>query len=85
MEQFDKATFAQVPLRLTGNPERPTEVRPDAGGAYKVGSSPIWRLGKGMLGVYLPWRFRAGNPFHAGLPWQAMDLGLKAMSAVLAR
>jgi NADH dehydrogenase FAD-containing subunit len=27
MEQFDKATFAQVPLRLTGDPEHPIEVR----------------------------------------------------------
>jgi hypothetical protein len=30
MEQFDKATFAQVPLRLTGEPARPVEVRADA-------------------------------------------------------
>ena len=30
MEQFDKATFAQVPLRLTGVPEKPIEVDPAA-------------------------------------------------------
>jgi NADH dehydrogenase FAD-containing subunit len=84
MEQFDKATFAQVPLRVTGIPERPVEVRPDADGAYRVGSSLLWRPGKKLLGVYLPWRFNAGCPFHAGLPWKGMEAGLKVMSKVLA-
>jgi len=84
MEQFDTATFAQVPLRLTGIPGRPVEVRPDSLAKYRVGSSPAWRLGKMMLGFYLPWRFNAGNPFHAGLPWRGMEAGLKVMSRVLA-
>ncbi|HMO56116.1 MAG TPA: FAD-dependent oxidoreductase [Roseiflexaceae bacterium] len=82
MEQFDTATFAQVPLRYTGIPERPLEVA--GGDQYRVGSSPVWRLGKVALGVYLPWRFGAGNPFHAGLPWRGMEAGLKIMSGVLA-
>jgi NADH dehydrogenase FAD-containing subunit len=85
MEEFDTATFAQVPLRLTGDPARPVEVRPDADGAYKVGVSPLWRLGKKTLGLYLPLRFKAGKPFHAGPPWKAMELGLKGMSTLLAR
>jgi sulfide:quinone oxidoreductase len=85
MEEFDKATFAQVPLEVTGDPLRPVVVRPDANGAYKVGVSQLWRIGKKMLGVYLPFRFRAGQPFHSGAPWRAMDLGLKGMSAALAR
>lgn len=84
MEQLDKATFAQVPLRLTGDPQRPVEVRPDAGEDYKVGVGPVWRLGKKLLGLYLPMRFNAGEPFHAGTAWTMMDLGLKAMSGVLA-
>jgi sulfide:quinone oxidoreductase len=84
MEEFDTATFAQVPLRLTNLPEKPIEVRPDAPELYKVGTSPIWRLGKKLLGVYLPWRFGAGDPFHAGLPWQGMEVGLKVMSNLLA-
>jgi sulfide:quinone oxidoreductase len=84
MEEFDTATFAQVPLRLTGRPERPLEVRSDRDGLYRVGSSAVWRLGKKLLGLYLPWRFRGGNPFHAGLPWKGMELGLKVMSSVLA-
>lgn len=84
MEQFDKATFAQVPLRLTGNPERPVEVQPDATDLYRVGSSAPWRLGKKLLGIYLPWRFGAGEPFHAGVPWKVMDVGLKVMSRLMA-
>jgi sulfide:quinone oxidoreductase len=85
MEEFDTATFAQVPLDLTGDPARPVAVRADADGAYKVGVSPAWRLGKRLLGLYLPFRFRAGRPFHAGVPWKAMELGLKGMSTTLAR
>jgi sulfide:quinone oxidoreductase len=85
MEQFDKATFAQVPLRLTGDPARPVEVRPDADGDYRVGSSKAWRAGKKMLGMSVPWRFRNGQPFHGGLFWRGMDAGLKAMAGVLSK
>ena len=63
--------------------EKPIEVQLDSA-MYKVGSSPLWRLGKMALGVYLPWRFGAGNAFHAGLPWTGMEAGLKVMSGVLA-
>ena len=85
MEQFDKATFAQVPLRLTGNPDRPVAVRDDCPGVYQVGSGPVWRLGKKMLGTVLPARFRAGRPFHAGPSWTAMEAGLKVMAAAFAK
>jgi NADH dehydrogenase FAD-containing subunit len=84
MEMFDKATFAQVPLELTGDPAAPVAVRPDANGDYKVGTGATWRLGKKMLGATVPMRFYAGEPFHAGLAWQAMEVGLKGMSTVLA-
>jgi sulfide:quinone oxidoreductase len=84
MEMFDKATFAQVPLELTGDPARPVTVRPDADGDYKVGTGTTWRLGKKMLGATVPMRFHAGEPFHAGLGWQAMEVGLKGMAGVLA-
>lgn len=83
MEEFDKATFAQVPLRLTGSPAKPIEVDV-ASDQYKVGTSPVWRLGKMALSYYLPWRFNAGNPFHGGLPWKGMEIGLKAMSSMMA-
>jgi len=84
MEQFDKATFAQVPLRLTGVADKPVEVRLDLPGLYRVGSSATWRLGKKLLRVYLPWRFAAGEPFHAGLPWKGKATGLRVMSRLLA-
>jgi sulfide:quinone oxidoreductase len=84
MEMFDKATFAQVPVELTGDPARPVRVRSDADGDYKVGTSPAWRLGKKLLGFSVPMRFAAGEPFHAGLAWQGMDVGIRAMSSVLA-
>jgi sulfide:quinone oxidoreductase len=84
MEMFDKATFAQVPVEQTGDPDRPVRVRPGANGDYKVGTSPVWRLGKKMLGFSVPMRFSAGEPFHAGKAWQAMDVGIRAMSSMLA-
>jgi len=84
MEQFDKATFAQVPLMLTGDPARPVAVRADANGDYKVGTGSVWRLGKKMLATTVPMRFHAGEPFHAGLGWQMMDVGLRGMRSVLA-
>ncbi len=85
MEELDKAAFAQVPLELTGDPEHPVAVRAGADGAYRVGVSPLWRLGKKALAVYLPMRFKAGRPFHAGAPWAAMDASLRVMSTLLAR
>ncbi len=84
MEELNKATFAQVPLKETGDPEKPIAVDVDDTEHYKVGVSPLWRLGKATLGIYLPWRFGHGKPFHAGFAWDAMDLGLKVMSRVLA-
>lgn len=84
MEMLDKATFAQVPLRLTGDPTRPVEVDPSSGDQYKVGVSPVWRLGKKMLGAIVPMRFHAGEPFHAGAGWQLLDVGLRGMRGVLA-
>jgi hypothetical protein len=84
MEQFDKATFAQVPLRVTGDPAHPIEVRPDADGDYLVGTSKAWRMGKKMLGYSVPWRFGRGEPFHGGAFWSGMNAGLKAMAGVLA-
>lgn len=85
MEELNKATFAQVPLEYTDDPLKPIAVNEDDVEHYKVGVSPIWRLGKKVLGLYLPWRFGHGEPFHAGFAWDAMDLGLKVMSKVLAK
>lgn len=85
MEMLDTATFAQVPLEVTGDPAQPVRVRPGAEGDYRVGVSPVWRLGKKVLGRSVPMRFSAGDPFHAGAGWQVMDAGLRGMKGVLAR
>ncbi|MEN3044049.1 MAG: FAD-dependent oxidoreductase [Candidatus Hydrothermales bacterium] len=79
MEQFDKATFAKVPLELTQLSEQPVRVKESEMENYRVGSSGIWRLGKKLLGMYLPWRFRNLRPFHAGTPWSVMEFGLNIM------
>jgi sulfide:quinone oxidoreductase len=44
----------------------------------------IMEMGKKMLGFAVPMRFAAGDPFHAGRTWQAMDMGIKAMTGLLA-
>ncbi|SDI14898.1 sulfide:quinone oxidoreductase [Actinokineospora alba] len=85
MEMFDKATFAQVPLIETGDPSAPVAVNQDQADAYRVGTSPIWRLGKKALGLYLPMRFRRGLPFHSGLGWRAMEVALRVGARTLAR
>ncbi len=85
MEELNKATFAQVPLKYTDDPQRPVAVDTEDTGNYKVGVSPLWRVGKKVLGLYLPWRFGNGKPFHAGFAWDAMDLGLKVMSKLMAK
>jgi NADH dehydrogenase FAD-containing subunit len=84
MEMYDKATFAQVPLDMTGDVDHPVRVRRDANGDYRVGTSVAWRLGKKVLGFSVPARFRAGVPFHAGKGWQVMDVALRGMAGVLA-
>ncbi len=84
MEQFDRATFAQVPLRTTGDPDLPVVVREEALEEYKVGTGEIWRFGKKLLGTILPHHFREGLPFHAGTTWTTMELGLKAMARAFA-
>lgn len=84
MEELNKATFAQVPLKYTGDVLKPVAVATEDTDHYKVGVSPLWRAGKKLLGLYLPWRFGNGEPFHAGFAWDVMDLGLKVMSKVMA-
>jgi hypothetical protein len=61
-----------VPLELTGDPQQPVAVRANANGTYRVGVSPLWRIGKKMLGIYLPFRFKAesrSSPAHPGAGW----------------
>jgi sulfide:quinone oxidoreductase len=54
---------------LTGSPEKPIEVNPGASELCRL-VDPLWRLDKRLLRICLPWRFAAGDPFHAGLSWK---------------
>jgi sulfide:quinone oxidoreductase len=84
MEELDKGAFVQVPLSLTRWPKQPLTVRPRAVAPYRVGVSPLWRLGKSAVGLCLPRHFAAGEPFKAGATWKLLEAGLTGMSAVMA-
>jgi sulfide:quinone oxidoreductase len=78
IDHLDKATFTQVPLHTIGG----THVISDSP-YYKTGTSVMWRLGKQMMGKYLPWRFSEGEPLRSGLGWEGMNTGFKVMSDML--
>jgi NADH dehydrogenase FAD-containing subunit len=80
MEQFDGATFVQVPLQTTGLPQRPIEIRAKEHNRHRFGSGPAWRWGKKFLGVYVPWRFGTGEPFYTGVLWKGLETGFKVIS-----
>lgn len=37
---------------------------------------PLWGFARHMVGAYIPWRFKAGNPFHEDAPWKELEMGL---------
>ncbi|MGH7143129.1 MAG: NAD(P)/FAD-dependent oxidoreductase [Planctomycetota bacterium] len=84
MEQLDQALFAQVPLKYKEDGSGAVEVDPEAPREYQVGVSPLWRVGKKVMGRYLPWRFAHGEPFHSGVAWNTINAGLKVAKSVLA-
>ena len=83
LEAMTHGAFAQVPMDYTGDPQNPV-VADDEDAAYRVGVSPLWRGAKKVAGTVLPWRFSHGEPFRAGLTWESVNLGLKAMSKIAA-
>ncbi|MCC6394118.1 MAG: FAD-dependent oxidoreductase [Bryobacterales bacterium] len=84
MDYLNKAVFAQVPFKYTANPVVPVTADAFDEDRYKVGVSPLWRVGKKVMGAYLPWRFSSGEPFHSGFVWGAVDLGLKIAARAMA-
>jgi sulfide:quinone oxidoreductase len=84
VDMLDRAAFARLPLELTGNPEHPVRLRDGGESDYKVGVSPMWRMGKRTFASYLLMRFAAGEPFRAGAGWRLMDVGVDAMAGMLA-
>jgi NADPH-dependent 2,4-dienoyl-CoA reductase/sulfur reductase-like enzyme len=84
IDMLDRAAFAQLPLEVTDDPDHPVRLRSGGEADYKVGVSPLWRMGKRMFASYLLMRFAAGEPFHAGAGWRLMDVGVRAMAGMLA-
>jgi sulfide:quinone oxidoreductase len=84
IDMLDKAAFAQLPLEVTGDPSHPVGLRSGADAEYKVGVSPKWRAGKRMFSSYLLMQFAAAEPFQAGPGWRFLDLGVRAMTGMLA-
>ncbi len=83
MEQFDNAVFAQVPLKYTNDPDEPVAVDVDDTDHYKVGVSPLWRIGKS--GWDLPaLAVRQRQTVSRRLRLEHDGLGLKAMSHMMA-
>lgn len=79
MEEFDTGLYAQATFSSEGGLH--VEVNsPD----YRAGASPLWRIGKRMLGTVVPWRFGQGEPFNAGLPSAGIDMGVKVLSGMVA-
>ena len=74
LDTLDHAAFVRVPLTNQGKASRTQR--------YRMGVSPTWRMSKHMLGVYVPWRVKAGKPFSAGLPYRGMSFGLKTLTGL---
>jgi sulfide:quinone oxidoreductase len=79
MEEFDTGLYAQAPFIDDGE-LRVAVDSPD----YKAGTSPLWRIGKRMLGTAVPWRFSQGEPFNAGLPSFGLDMSVKVLAGLAA-
>ena len=79
MEEFDTGLYAQAPFTTDGG----LQVAVDSP-AYKAGTSPLWRIGKRMLGTVVPWRFSHGEPFNAGLPSMGLDMSVKVLAGMAA-
>ncbi|HYO87161.1 MAG TPA: FAD-dependent oxidoreductase [Candidatus Limnocylindrales bacterium] len=79
LEGWDSGMFAQTPFSLEGGLH--VDV---ANPQYRTGHSPLWRMGKKMLGTMVPWRFSQGEPFNAGLSSTGLELGVKIMTGVMA-
>jgi sulfide:quinone oxidoreductase len=79
MEEFDTGLYAQAPFATEGG----LHVEVDSP-AYKAGASPLWRIGKRMLGTAVPRRFSHGEPFNAGLPSVGLDMSVKVLASMAA-
>lgn len=79
LEGADDGLFAQTPFSLRHGLHVDVESP-----HYRTGRSPLWRMGKKMLGTMVPWRFSQGEPFNAGLSSAGLELGVKLLTGVMA-
>ncbi len=79
LEQLNRATFAQVPLKLGLAADADIDSP-----HYRVGTTPFWRAGKATIGNLVMRRFREGKPLHSGLRWLGMDAARRLMAQALA-
>ena len=82
MEQLDSGLYAQVPLRLTGDPSHAVEVPETRMDDYIVRGSRLWQMGK--WGMYMMLALQMGRlrTFHEGPLWNAMEVMTKGMQKV---
>jgi sulfide:quinone oxidoreductase len=82
MEQLDSGLYAQVPLRLTGDPAHAVEVPEERMSEYIVRGSRLWQMGK--WGMYMMLAFQMGRlrTFHEGPLWSGMAVMTKGMQKV---
>jgi NADH dehydrogenase FAD-containing subunit len=84
VDMLDKAAFAQLALETTDDPDHPVRLRSLGADDYNVGVSRAWRAAKRTFSSYLMTQFTAGEPFRTGPGWRVMDLGVRAMTGMLA-
>jgi NADH dehydrogenase FAD-containing subunit len=79
MEDFDRSALTysfRPPGGVAGIAMDGMETSSNLGGLHRIGSSLLWTPARRMRSAYLPWRFKAGNPFHADAPWKGLEAGL---------
>ena len=83
MDHLDAATYAEGPLpqASAGGAAR----RNVPAGAYRVDTSPVWRVAKSAIARHVTWRFERGLPGREGLSWAGLDAGRWLLSRALAR
>ena len=84
VDMLDTAAFVRGAARADRRPGPSRAPPSDAGADYSCGVSPLWRASKRMSSSYLLMQFAAGEPFQTGPGWRLMDVGVRAMSGMLA-
>jgi sulfide:quinone oxidoreductase len=83
MEQFDAGLYAQVPLTVVDDPDKPiVSMRAGADNEYIVRRSRLWQMGKWGMYMTMVWQMGRFHTFHEGPIWNGMDLMIKGMQKI---